>query len=115
MTIGFAIEYTTRRMRELGFEDQYMMKFRHIILQGKEKRSLNAYNEYFMLVEADEALRITSDFGLFDLTEQKSNELQYEHFGKIKIINRDANIRHVKFIQVVPTMNEVNSTLTPCQ
>jgi hypothetical protein len=102
MTIGFALEYTTRRMQELGYGDQYLIKFRHLILQPYEERALSAYNEYFMLVDADEGLRISSDFGLYDLAEEKSNELQYEHFGKIQITNREPKIRSVKFIQVIP-------------
>lgn len=102
MTIALALEYIPRRMKELGFGAEYYIRFRHFVLQPKEKMEIDAYNQFYILVEDTTDLNITSDFGLFDIAESNTNEQTYEHQGTIAINNYADRINHLRFIQVIP-------------
>ncbi|MEM6771707.1 MAG: hypothetical protein AAF597_14075 [Bacteroidota bacterium] len=101
MTVGFALDYIEKRMLAMGHGDNYVLKFRHLVLQPNEERAFSAFNEYYLLVEDHPWVRITSDFGWYDCQTRLIDELQYEHFGKIRVINPTAKMIHVKFIQVL--------------
>jgi len=101
MNIVLAMEYIPRRMRELGVGDNYYLRFKHLVLKANEVIELNAYNEYYLLVEDAEDVSIESDTGLFDLSDGNTNELQYEHQGSITITNNAADINHLRFIQII--------------
>lgn len=102
MDTTFYAQYIPRRMQEIGQGDKYYLKIRHLVLFPGEVRTVPAYNEYFYLLEAPKDFIVESDFGLFDVT-AKTNELQYEHQGKIRITNRSpGSYAHIKFIQVIP-------------
>ena len=103
MTTDLALEYIPRRMRELGYGDNYSLRFVHIVLQPSEVRQLEASCEFFILVEEPQSVNIDSDMGIFDLSSTAANELQYEHQGSITITNQNANgVTSVRFIQVIP-------------
>jgi hypothetical protein len=102
MTVNLAIEYIPRRMRELGYADDYHLRFRHIFLQPAEQRVLTSYGQLFLLVEPPDDVRVESDLGLFDLSELGVDEYQYEHRGTITITNLSGLPSHVRFIQVIP-------------
>lgn len=102
MTIGLALEYIPRRMEELGYGDRYYLRFRHLILQGTEKQQHEAFNQLFILVEEPNDVCVESDSGVFDLSLQNVNEMQYEHQGLVKVQNLSGETRHVRFIQVIP-------------
>lgn len=101
MTYELAVQYVPRRMAELGYED-YAMRMRHFVLQPLEKIEIEAWNELFILPKESCEVRITSDFGLFDLSAENINELQYEHQGLITVQNLSETITHIQFIQVIP-------------
>ena len=102
MTPTLAYQYIARRMRELGYQDRYHLRMRHLIIARNQIRTLKGYGRYFILVHEPEGVRITSQRGIFDLNFNAANELQYEHHGKIKILNKLKRPAHVKFIQVIP-------------
>jgi hypothetical protein len=102
MTEAFALDYIPRRMQELGYGNNYYIRFEHYVLQPNEHMDLTAYNQFYLLVQAVENLNIKSDFGMFDLSFDRSNKQQYEHQGYISIHNYSASVNHVRFIQVVP-------------
>ena len=102
MTTNFAIEYIPRRMQELGVNNNYLLKFRHFVIQPNDKLIVDAYNQYFLLVQAGNDLIVSSEFGVFDLFDTGINEQQYEHQGKITITNNSKISKHIKFIQVIP-------------
>lgn len=101
MNTGFATEYFERRMRELGHGEHYLLKLRHLVLRPNETRKIDADSEYFFLVEMPDGIRVESKFGLYDLAED-TNEIQYEHFGKIRVTNKTGERVHVRFIQCIP-------------
>ena len=103
MTIALALEYIPRRMKELGYGAEYYIRFRHLVLQPGEKTEIEAYNQFFILVEEVTELSIVSDFGLFDIADNTTNEQTYEHQGAILVHNYADRINHLRFIQVIPT------------
>lgn len=102
MTIALALEYIPRRMEELGYGKNYYIRFRHLVVQPNEHIDLEAYNQFYILVDEPDKLNITSEFGIFDLSVDKTNEQLYEHQGFISIQNYSSAIAHVRFIQVIP-------------
>ena len=103
MTVDLALEYIPRRMKELGYGDNYSLRFSHLVLQPQEVRQIEASCEFFILVEEPQNVTVDSDMGVFDLSNTNTNEMQYEHQGIITITNQSANaVINVRFIQVIP-------------
>ena len=102
MTTALALEYIPRRMEELGHGANYYIRFRHIVLQPAERLEIEAYNQFYILVDEPENMRIVSDFGIYDLSNDKTNEQFYEHQGTILIKNYATVVSHARFIQVIP-------------
>jgi hypothetical protein len=102
MTIELAIEYIPKRMEELGYGNNYNIRFRHFVLQAKETQNIDADNQLFILIEANDAMSVKSDFGIYDLAALNVNELQYEHQGNMDITNYGNTTLHVRFIQIIP-------------
>ena len=102
MTISLALEYIPRRMEELGFGNDYYIRFRHYVLQPKEQLDVSAFNQFYILVEEAVDVSVKSEFGIFDLSLKNANEMLYEHQGQITIQNYAAGITHIRFIQVIP-------------
>jgi hypothetical protein len=102
MTSDLALEYIARRMAEMGYGKRYLLRFRHILLKMGEEREITAYNQIFLLIDPVATIRIESDVGLFDLNEDHANEMQYEHRGRIKIINLSLSPTNARFIQAIP-------------
>jgi hypothetical protein len=107
MTSDLALDYIARRMNEMGFGKSYLIRFRHILLKLGEVREITAYNQIFLLIEPMPNIRIESDVGLFDLTEDHANEMQYEHRGRIRITNLSLVPTNARFLQAIPiNMND---------
>jgi hypothetical protein len=102
MTTDLALEYIPRRMCELGYGDEYSLRFVHLVMQPAEIRKLEATCEFFILVEEPLDVNIDSDMGIFDLSYTAVNELQYEHQGFITVTNKGTTVVYVRFIQVIP-------------
>lgn len=104
MTINLALEYIPRRMAELGHRN-YHIRFHHLVLQALEKTEIEAYNHIYLLVEEAPDVNISSELGIFDLSLENSNEMQYEHQGLIRLTNYAIVTRHLRFIQIIPSFN----------
>ncbi len=102
MTIALAIEYIPRRMNDLGIGNNYYLRFRHFVLQPSETLELDGHNQFFLLVDDNSDLSISSDFGFYDITYPNTNEQVYEHQGHITITNYSPTHNHVRFIQIIP-------------
>lgn len=102
MTTNLALDYIARRMRELGHGDNYSTQFRHFVLKSKSKVKVYGQNQLFILIEPSECIAVKSDTGIFDVSTDNVNELQYEHQGEIRIRNYSIITQHARFIQVIP-------------
>ena len=80
-------EYIRSRMEKLNYGIEYYIEFRHLVLQPGEHRDIESYNDLYVLVEPVENVNIKSDFGMFDLSFDRIDELQYVHQGFISIHN----------------------------
>jgi hypothetical protein len=102
MNTDLAIAMINSRMRDMGYmPSDYSTSFKHCVLQGNERREIEAYNEFYFLEHDPEDVNIKSDFGFYDLSYQKVNELKYEHHGIIWLQNLSGIINHIRFIQVI--------------
>ncbi len=102
MTAEMAVAYIERRMRELGYKDNYHLRFRHLVLDAKEKRKIEAPNQLLVLIDPPDEISVKSDFGIFDVTVANINECQYEHQGSIQVRNLSGFIAHARFLQAIP-------------
>lgn len=101
-------EYIRSRMEKLNYGTEYFIEFRHLVLQPGEHRDIEAYNELYVLVEPVDSVNIKSDFGMFDLSFDAIDELQYVHQGFISIHNYSKTINHIQLIQVTPILRSKN-------
>lgn len=106
MTEEYTLQSIARRMKELGFENNYLTQTKHIVLQAHEKLEVQAFNQFYYLVKDVDNVRIQSDFGFFDLSFSHTNGQDYEHQGQIELHNYSNSINHLRFIQVIPKHNE---------
>jgi hypothetical protein len=104
MNSNLAALYIPLRMAELSI-DKYSLKIRHLILKANEQIILQADQQYFILIEEVNEVRIVSDTGVYDVSETKINELSYEHQGTIVIQNFSPFTNRVQFIQVIKHNN----------
>lgn len=102
MTTELALAYTQARMNGLGYGANCSIQLRHLVLMPHEKRYIHCDEGLLVLAGINENISVKSSFGVFDVTVTTSNELQYEHQGKVRIKNLSGFVQHVTFIQAVP-------------
>lgn len=102
MNTDLALSVIESRMRDMEYTPKdYTISFKHCVLQGHERREIEAYNELYFLEHDPEDVAIQSDFGFYDLSFQQANELKYEHQGSIELRNLSGDTNHIRFIQVI--------------
>ena len=106
MTEGLAIEIAEKMMRERGIgSDDYILRFRHLILGIGETRPVSAKSDLFILLSPVSLIRVFSRSGVYDTT-VFLNEAQYVHTGNFTVTNLEIKaVVHVKFLQVIPKNN----------
>ncbi|MBI1836442.1 MAG: hypothetical protein HYR91_04165 [Flavobacteriia bacterium] len=103
MTDGLAIEIAKKKMLELEVGENYLLRFRHLVLIPDESRIVKAPNDILILLLPDENIRVVSKTGAFDLTDKGISEMQYVYSGTITIQNLNQKLPvHVKLLQVIP-------------
>lgn len=109
MTTALAQDYIRGRMLELGYGDNYYIRLRHYVLRPLEIITVDADIHFFLLIQPPVMIRVQSTYGIYDLTVDNVNELQYEHQGKIEVENYASYLVHIQFIQVIITKNYDNA------
>lgn len=115
MKTELALTSIPRRMRELGYGDNYILHHRHLKVPADKEIKINAANEFYFLIEedaltfsssrydgADALFSVKSDSGTYDLSDKKVDEMQHEHTGAITVKNLTKIDLFIKFIQVIP-------------
>jgi hypothetical protein len=103
MTAEVALDYIPRRMKELGYGDDYSLRYVHFVLNAGETRQVEATCQFYILIEEPANVMVDSDMGIYSPAPQYINQMQYEHEGRIILKNLDvANTQTIRFIQVVP-------------
>ena len=102
MNEGTAIEIAESKMRELGVGEDYILRYRHLRLDPKEKRKLRGENHLYILISPEHEIKVASKAGIYDLSDTGINEIQYIHRGLILVENLVKMRVDVRFIQVIP-------------
>ena len=102
MNVEFALAYIHDKMEKLGVVQGYFIKYKHFMIQPLETKIIDAYNEYYFLIQSANELKVRSVMGVYDMLDTGINEQQHEHQGKITITNSCAAFKDIIFIQVSP-------------
>jgi|SRR5665213_1220020 len=106
MTTDIALFMIPRDMRDLGFkDDNYIADFVDYCSHAATSVELNAENEFYYLIGEPQGVTISSQFGVFDLSDTGINKQQHIHQGKITIRNNTKKVMQVKFLQVILKQN----------
>lgn len=95
----FLQEFIRQRMAEIANTQDYVMHFRHIVLQANQSIELKAGTDIYLLTDVVDDVRVESENGLFDWGNTITNEQVYEHSGDIRIENISSNTNHLPCIQ----------------
>lgn len=102
MTSDIALFIIPRDMRDKGYKvNGYIADFRDYAIKGAAVLTIKADNEYFYLIGQAKGVTISSDFGVYDLSDTGINEMQHKHQGTITITNNTKAIVYLTFIQVI--------------
>ena len=117
MNLAFALDYIPRRMRELGFGDRYVTRYRNVRVNDGETIIIKAHNQLLLFVESatsgamigamrggdpSDGIKIESERGVFDTMDHTINERQHEHTGEVRVTNSTGATIYILFIQVIP-------------
>ncbi|HEX7904891.1 MAG TPA: hypothetical protein VF487_13525 [Chitinophagaceae bacterium] len=107
MTFDFALEYIPRRMKELGYRDDYHLRLKYLLLGPIEVRTLEAYGQLIILVDTGWNARVESDMGVMDWNDGNLREYQFEHQGHITFTNKWEGLNGIQYIQVIPKRQSI--------
>lgn len=99
---SIVMEYIKTRIRELGLGEEYVIRFKHIPVPPTGNLTLRTAKDFFVIIDMPEDLRIESERGVYDLSDQNLSEIEYEHRGTIQITNLYNFFNHLKMIHVIP-------------
>ncbi|MBP2831256.1 hypothetical protein J8281_03565 [Aquimarina sp. U1-2] len=67
----------------------------------EEERKIEAFNEIWLLIEADQGIHIRSDYGEYNESNKGLSENSQEHADEISILNTTENPKKVIFLQII--------------
>lgn len=103
MNIAFALDYIPRRMKELGYGENYLTRYRHVRVEDKSSITINAYNQLLLFISPEGLnINIKSSRGIYNLSDYTINEQQHEHSGAVAISNNTGQDQYMVFVQVIP-------------
>jgi hypothetical protein len=122
MNLAFAMDYIPRRMREMGYGENYLTRYRHLrvgsesggyvgagggvggaaVITVGSTITVKAHNQIWLFIEPITNIVVESDKGVFNLADNTINEQQHEHSGVIKITNNTTSVVYALFLQVIP-------------
>ncbi|WP_017730715.1 hypothetical protein [Nafulsella turpanensis] len=100
MSEEFILRYAEQRVKERGY-DKFLMRYHDLLIQGEVTKEINAFNEIYFLISADEGISIQSDYGEYDYGNSSLSENVHEHADQIRITNYTSSTRRAQFIQVI--------------
>ncbi len=102
MNESLAIEYIKMRMQQMGYQNNFYIRVKHLVLEPMEETVIDAYNHFIVLITPNSGVKIESDTGMFDSSGMNTNEWSYEHQGEIKIKNQNATQNNLQYLQAIP-------------
>ncbi|MCR9171918.1 MAG: hypothetical protein NXI10_05470 [bacterium] len=109
MTEGAAYKIGEKMMNERGLcEKDFIVRYRHLVLDINEIRVLEAENQLFILIDYNYAVKIKSKAGVYDQADLGIDEQQHVHRGRISLINTIARRSEIRFLQLIPIQKKNN-------
>jgi hypothetical protein len=102
MTSTLALTYIRKKMKDIGLGTRYQIKYRHINIPQNNSIGIDASNHYYIILHNPTNIVVISDYGVYDAEDELLNEIQYEHTGQMKILNKTAFVQSIRMIQVIP-------------
>lgn len=103
MTEGTAYKLGEKMMRERGLcEKDFIVRYRHLMLDALERRTVDAENQLFILIDFNYAIKIQSKAGVYDRIDEAIDEQQHIHRGRISLENKFEFRSEVRFLQLIP-------------
>jgi len=103
---GTAIEFARCKMRELGVDDNYIIRYRHFRLDPNEILEIKGENHLYVFIRPLNNVKVKSKAGIYDMKDDGINELQHVHNGIITVENQTKDRQNCKFIQIIPLLDK---------
>lgn len=85
----------------------YSVMFRELRFRATETQTFKAPGQYWFLEDnIPPQFVISSEMGIYDILDNRINELQHEHSGTIKIYNRSASIMLLRVVILIPVKSK---------
>ena len=94
------MSYAKLRAIELGY-DSCRFVHRELQLEGFGTQKIEAFNELWILLEADTSIAVESSYGRYAATDTTLNEQMHEHADALVVTNTIAKPATAKFLQVL--------------
>ncbi|WPP49635.1 hypothetical protein [Catalinimonas niigatensis] len=95
-------ELLQQRIVEKGYSvAQSRIVYRDLMIAGKGKKDISAYNQLWMLIDDVPGVRIESSYGEYNLSNFAADEQQHEHTDQISIENLSTKPIQVKMYQII--------------
>lgn len=103
MTEGTAYRIAVCMIHERGHcQEDYLIRYRHLMLDAKESRTLKGENNLFILIDGNYAVKVSSKAGVFNMRDAGINEQQHVHRGLVKLENVIGHRSDIRFLQFIP-------------
>jgi hypothetical protein len=104
MNMAFALDYIPRRMKELGYGENYLTRYRQVSVSPGTPLIIEAYNQLLLFVDPLDGVIVQSKRGKLNLNDYSITEQQHEHNGKVTVTSGGGYFLqpYVTFIQVIP-------------
>jgi hypothetical protein len=102
MNFSFALDSIPRRMKEMGYGENYLTRYRHVRIEKTPATVFKAHNQLLLFIEPLDSIKIESEKGVYNMLDTKVNEQQHEHSGIVTITNSNGGAVYILFIQVIP-------------
>jgi hypothetical protein len=113
MNTAFILDIIPKRMKEMGFGEDYRLEHRTIRVQTGTPFILKAWNSWVWFpsegLTNNRNLSIESNFGSLVTLNPIYVQQQHEHTGKITIQNMDGSLTYVVMIMATPFQKENKS------
>lgn len=109
MNPQIVLAYATKKLEELKTGNGYSIDFREISLPVGKTVRINATGQFYFLVDGyASTFRISSEAGVYDLSDSKLTENKHEHWGEIIIENNAGFLQHIQFVVITPLTGEAD-------
>lgn len=94
------ITYAKQRVEERGYTN-FRMVYRDFQPRMGEPKNIKVFNELWFILEADQGIRVVSDYGIYDYLDEGLLESVHEHGDTITIFNTKDSVQRIQFLQII--------------